>query len=73
MDAKWLSYEELGQALGITPASAKRLATRRKWAKKPGNDGHTRVAVPKALSPWQLPVNGECHSPILGMGEAVGR
>lgn len=46
MDTKWLSYEELGQALRIAPASAKRLAMRRKWAKKPGNDGRTRVAVP---------------------------
>lgn len=46
MDEKWLTYEELGEALGITPASAKRLAIRRKWMKRPGNDGRARVAVP---------------------------
>jgi hypothetical protein len=51
MDTKWLSYEELGQALGITPASAERLAIRRKWAKKPGHDGRIHVAVPEAFSP----------------------
>jgi hypothetical protein len=46
VNTQWLSYEELGQALGIAPASAKKLATRRKWARRPGNDGRTRVAVP---------------------------
>jgi hypothetical protein len=46
METKSLTYDELGQALGITPASAKRLAIRRKWPKAPGNDGRTRVTVP---------------------------
>lgn len=46
METKSLTYDELGQALGITPASAKRLAIRRKWHKAPGNDGRTRVTVP---------------------------
>jgi hypothetical protein len=46
MDTRLLTYEELGLALNITPASAKRLAIRRKWAKTIGNDGKSRVAVP---------------------------
>jgi hypothetical protein len=46
MESKSLTYEELGQALSIAPASAKRLAIRRKWLKHPGNDGKTRVTVP---------------------------
>lgn len=46
METKSLTYDELGQALGINPASAKRLAIRRKWPKAPGNDGRTRVTVP---------------------------
>lgn len=46
MDTKSLTYGELGQALGITPASAKRLAIRRRWPKALGNNGRTRVAVP---------------------------
>lgn len=59
MDTKWLSYEELGQALRITPASAKRLVIRRKWAKRPGNDGRTRVAVPvERLEAEKPPVTG---------------
>ncbi len=46
MDTKLLTYAELGEALGITANSAKRLARRRGWMKQPGNDGRARVSVP---------------------------
>jgi hypothetical protein len=46
VETKLLTYAELAEALGITAASAKRLAIRRGWAKTPGNDGKARVAVP---------------------------
>ena len=45
-DVRWLSYGELGQACGISTASAIRLAFRRKWRRQDGNDGTVRVAVP---------------------------
>ena len=45
-DFRWLSYAELGQACGISTASAIRLAYRRKWRRQDGNDGTVRVAVP---------------------------
>src|ERR1700690_3907768 len=45
-DLRWLSYDELGQARGISTASAIRLAFRRKWRRQDGNDGTVRVAVP---------------------------
>jgi hypothetical protein len=45
-DVRWLSYGELGQARGISTASAIRLAFRRKWPRQDGNDGTVRVAVP---------------------------
>lgn len=45
-ETKLLSYADLAEALGITPASAKRLAQRRRWPKQPGNDGRARVIVP---------------------------
>jgi hypothetical protein len=45
-DVTWMSYAELGRLRGISAASAKRLSNRRRWAKQPGNDGTTRVAVP---------------------------
>lgn len=63
METRLLTYEELGAALNITPASAKRLAIRRKWAKKPGNDGKSRVAVPvERLAVKPPPVTGDSTS-----------
>jgi chromosome segregation ATPase len=45
-DITWMTYAELGQARGISAASAKRLAIRRHWRRQQGNDGTARVAVP---------------------------
>jgi hypothetical protein len=45
-ETRWMTYGELGQARGISVASARGLAYRRKWRRQPGNDGTTRVAVP---------------------------
>ena len=45
-DVRWMTYAELGQARGISTASATRLAFRRKWLRQAGNDGTARVAVP---------------------------
>jgi hypothetical protein len=47
-DISWMSYAELGKVRGISAASAKRLSNRRRWRKRAGNDGTTRVAVPVA-------------------------
>ena len=43
---RWLTYDDLAAALRITPDSARRLVARRKWPKKPGNDGRALIAVP---------------------------
>jgi len=42
-----LTYAELAEALKITPASANKLARRRRWSRLMGNDGKARVAVPE--------------------------
>ncbi len=55
MDTKWMTYQELGEALRIEPASAKRLAIRRRWPKRPGNDGRARVGVPFDAVPERAP------------------
>jgi hypothetical protein len=52
-DLKWLSYRELGQARGISTASAIRLAFRHKWRRQDGNDGTVKVAVPFAEADMQ--------------------
>ena len=41
-----LTYVELAEALKITPASANKLARRKRWPRVPGNDGKARVSVP---------------------------
>jgi hypothetical protein len=45
MDGSWLTYQDLGVRLGVTPEAAKRRAIRAKWARMPGNDGRARVRV----------------------------
>jgi hypothetical protein len=50
-----LTYAEIAQRLGIKPASAKRLAQRRKWARIVGNDGIARVHVPLSAVPGDVP------------------
>jgi hypothetical protein len=50
-EPRWMTYPELGEAFGITAASAKRLAIRRRWPKRPGNDGRARVGVPVEAIP----------------------
>ena len=44
---RWLTYDDMAAALSITPESAKRLAMRRKWPRRQGNDGRALVAVPE--------------------------
>jgi hypothetical protein len=49
MDGLWLTYQDLGVRLGVTPEAAKRRAIQAKWARMPGNDGRARVRVPDEL------------------------
>jgi hypothetical protein len=44
--SRWLTYPELAEARGISRLSAERLVRRRKWQRRQGNDGTTRIAVP---------------------------
>lgn len=46
MDTRLMTYAELAAALRIAPDSARRLVARRKWTRRPGNDGRARIAVP---------------------------
>ena len=58
-EGRWVSYRELAAARGITLSSAIRLAMRRKWPRRPGNDNKARVAVPLAEL---TPDHGDNHS-----------
>lgn len=50
-----LTYAELAERLSIKPASAKRLAQRRKWKRIVGNDGVAHVHVPLSAVPGYVP------------------
>lgn len=73
-----LTYAEMAEALKITPASANRLARRKRWPRVKGNDGRTRVAVPEEAlvrpdSPPVVPSDNPVHTQIARLeGELVG-
>jgi hypothetical protein len=46
MDVEWLTYDELADRLGIGRESARTLVKRKRWARKPGNDGRARIGLP---------------------------
>ena len=46
-----LTYGELAQARGISLESAKRLVLRKSWPRQIGNDGLTKVSVPRSSLP----------------------
>jgi hypothetical protein len=59
-----LTYAELAEVLRITPASANKLARRKRWPRVPGNDGKARVAVPdEALVRRDSPPDVSADSP----------
>lgn len=61
-----LTYAELAQRLAIKPASAKRLAQRRKWVRVVGNDGIARVHAPLSAVPGDVPsdVTDDANPPV---------
>jgi hypothetical protein len=60
-----LTYAELAEVLRITPASANKLARRRRWPRVPGNDGKARVSVPEeALVRRDSPPDSPQPSPL---------
>src|SRR5829696_5252997 len=61
-DTKWLTYDEAAVALRISPESVRRLAQRRKWPRRPGNDGRVRLGVPVERLEAVTPVAGDSPS-----------
>jgi len=45
-DVRWMTYAEAAKALGVTPETVARRMRRQDWAKRLGNDGKPRVAIP---------------------------
>src|SRR3954447_1670086 len=45
-DVRWMTYAELSEALRIGGDSVRNLVRRKRWPRKPGNDGLARIGVP---------------------------
>ena len=43
----WLTYQEAGDRLGVSPEAARAKAARRRWRRQIGNDGLARVRIPE--------------------------
>jgi hypothetical protein len=50
MAERWLTYQQLGDALGMTASAARQRALRFGWRKMPGNDGKILVLLPEGVS-----------------------
>ena len=46
-DVRWLTYDEMAEALGIGRESARVLTQRKRWPRRAGNDGKARIGVPE--------------------------
>jgi outer membrane murein-binding lipoprotein Lpp len=64
-DIRWVSYSELSDIRGISKASAFRMANRRKWERRKGNDGTVRVAVPVSALERQSDARSDDRSDAL--------
>jgi len=47
VDVRWLTYDEMAEALGIGRESARVLTKRKRWPRRAGNDGKARIGVPE--------------------------
>jgi hypothetical protein len=50
-DVRWMTYAEAAKALRANPESVAKRMRRNGWARRPGNDGKPRIAVPVDLLP----------------------
>jgi hypothetical protein len=62
---RWVSYDELSDIRGISKTSAFRMANRRKWTRRKGNDGTVRVAVPVSALERQSDARSDSRSDVL--------
>ena len=54
-DAQWMTYADAGVRLGLNAEAVRRRADRGNWARRPGNDGRTRILVPEDVRAAQAP------------------
>ena len=54
-ELRWLTYEEAAELLGVKADSVRRRASSKKWPRRLGNDGLSRVGIPTSIIPDRDP------------------
>ena len=68
-NARWMSYDEMADVMHLTRDSAKVLARRKRWPRRPGNDGRTRIGVPEEeIAARSNPENDPENDPANDLG-----
>jgi len=65
MDLVWLTYDELADRFGIERESARQQVKRKRWARRPGNDGKVRIGVPEEVLSTRTAPEGATEAPVL--------
>ncbi len=60
----WLTYQQAGDRLGVSPEAVRAKAARKRWRRQLGNDGLARVWLPEEERPaGDRPITGRTHKP----------
>src|ERR687884_2249622 len=61
---RWLTFDELGEAMGCSASAARARALRRRWRRQTDNRGNVRVLVPEDanLAPLRTPAARKTHA-----------
>jgi hypothetical protein len=71
MAERWLTYQQAGEVLGMSPEAARQRARRLKWRTQRGNDGRTLVLLPEVpdVRPRVRPPGQTAVQPPKQMGD----
>ena len=72
MNGSWLTYEQAGARLGISPEAVRHRARRQHWRHQKANDGRVLVLVPDPVHTPVQPVQDRAHGGVHVNGVAHG-
>ena len=72
---EWLTYQQTGERLGISPEAVRQRARRLHWRHQRGNDGRTLIQLPESeepRTPVRLTVQTGVQPPVQPVGQSTG-